>query len=125
MSAYAFAIPNGNGGSKRAVAQADHLLSYLGAAASTVPVMLDIEYGPYVSSDRTNQCYGLSPAAMVSWVSEFDAEVHRNTGRLPVIYTPPSWWNTCAGGSTKFSEIPLWVPALTTAASPGLPGRLG
>jgi GH25 family lysozyme M1 (1,4-beta-N-acetylmuramidase) len=121
VGAYAFAIPNGNGASSRAVVQADYLLRYLGADSSTVPIMLDIEYDPYVSSDGTNQCYGLKPAAMVSWVSAFDAQVQRKTGRLPVIYTPPSWWNTCAGGSTAFGQIPLWVPAYTNAASPGLP----
>ncbi len=121
VAAYAFAIPNGNGGSKRAIAQADHLLSYLGASSRTVPVMLDMEYDPYVNSDHTNQCYGLNPAAMVSWVSAFDSEIQHKTGRLPIIYTPPSWWNTCAGGSAAFSQIPLWVPAFTTAASPGLP----
>lgn len=118
--AYAFAIPNAKSGSKRAVDQADYLLSYLGSSSRTVPVMLDIEYDPYVNSDGTNQCYGLTPAAMVSWVSAFDSEIQHKTGRLPIIYTPPNWWNSCAGGSAGFSQIPLWVPAYTTAASPGL-----
>jgi len=91
--------PNGNGASRRAAAQADYLLSYLGAGSAAVPIMLDIEYDPYVSSDGTNQCYGLGPAAMVSWVSAFGTEMQRKTGRLPIIYTPASWWKTCAGGS--------------------------
>ena len=73
VGAYAFAIPNGNGGSSSAVAQADYLLRYLGADSATVPIMLDIEYDPYVSTDGTNQCYGLRQAAMVSWISAFDA----------------------------------------------------
>lgn len=119
--AYAFAIPNGNGGSKRARAQANAVLSYLGADSSTVPVMLDIEYDPYVGTDHTNQCYGLKPAAMVGWVAAFDRQIQRKTGRLPIIYTPPSWWNTCTGGSTAFGRIPLWVPAYTSEPSPGLP----
>jgi GH25 family lysozyme M1 (1,4-beta-N-acetylmuramidase) len=123
--AYAFAIPNGNGASKSAPAQADYLLSYLGAGGSGVPIMLDMEYDPYISTDKTDQCYGLTPAALVSWVSAFDTEVQLKTGRLPIIYTPRSWWNTCAGGSTAFGQMPLWVPALTTAASPGLPAGWG
>ena len=61
VGAYAFAIPNGNGGSSSAAAQADYLLRYLGADSATVPIMLDIEYDPYVSTDGTNQCYGLRP----------------------------------------------------------------
>jgi GH25 family lysozyme M1 (1,4-beta-N-acetylmuramidase) len=115
--AYAFAIPNGKG----AVAQADYLLSYLGADSRTVPIMLDIEYDPNVNKDHTNQCYGLTQAAMVSWIAAFDTEIHRKTGRLPVIYAPPSWWGTCTGGSTEFSQIPLWVPAYTSAGSPTMP----
>ena len=87
VGAYAFAIPNGNGGSSSAVAQADYLLRYLGADSATVPIMLDIEYDPYVSTDGTNQCYGLRPAAMVSWISAFDAEIHRKTGRAYRLFT--------------------------------------
>lgn len=118
---YAFAIPNGNGGRRSPRAQAAYLLRYLGTASNTVPIMLDIEYDPYVNQDGTNECYGLRPAAMVAWVSAFDAEIHRRTGRLPVIYTPPSWWGTCAGGSTGFRRLPLWDPSYTSAASPALP----
>jgi len=121
VGAYAFAIPNGNGGRSSPVAQADYLLSYLGADSSTVPIMLDIEYDPYVNTDGTNECYGLRPAAMVSWISAFDAVIHRKTGQLPIIYTPPSWWSSCTGGSTGFSQLPLWVPDYTTAPSPGMP----
>src|SRR6266567_17952 len=123
--AYAFAIPNGDGASKSAAVQADYLLSHLNGVGSSVPIMLDIEYDPNISTDKTNQCYGLTPAALVSWVSAFDTEIQRKTGRLPIIYTPPSWWNTCAGGSTAFGQMPLWVPALTTAPSPALPTGWG
>jgi GH25 family lysozyme M1 (1,4-beta-N-acetylmuramidase) len=121
VGAYAFAIPNGNGGRSSPVAQADYLLSYLGADSSNVPIMLDIEDDPYVSTDGTNQCYGLSQAAMVAWISAFDAVIHRDTGRLPIIYTPASWWSACTGGSTGFSQLPLWIPDYTTASSPALP----
>ncbi|MGA3154293.1 MAG: GH25 family lysozyme [Streptosporangiaceae bacterium] len=114
--AYSFAIPNGNGGSKSPVAQADYLTSYLGSADATVPVMLDIEYNPYGA-----ECYGLSHAAMVAWIKAFDAEVQRKTGQLPVIYTPGPWWATCTGGSTAFGKTPLWVPDYSSDSSPALP----
>ena len=120
-AAYAFAIPNGNGASSSPVAQADYFLTDLGAAAGTVPLMLDIEYDPYISTDKTNECYGLSPSAMVSWISSFSAEVRSKTGRLPIIYTPPSWWSTCTGGSTAFGQTPAWVPQFGNVASPALP----
>jgi GH25 family lysozyme M1 (1,4-beta-N-acetylmuramidase) len=125
VGAYAFAIPNGNGGSSSAVAQADYLLRYLGADSAATAIMLDIEYDPYVSADGTNQCYGLSPGAMVSWISAFDAEIHRKTGRLPIVYIPPSWWSTCTSGSTGFGQLPLWVPDYTSASSPAMPAGWG
>jgi len=126
VGAYAFAIPNGTAtSSKNPVTQADYFVNYLGSASRTVPAVLDIEYDPNVGSDHTNQCYGLTPAAMVSWVSAYVTEIQHKTGRLPIIYTPISWWNNCAGGSNAFSQLPLWVPTYTTAASPGLPAGWG
>ena len=48
VMAYVFAIPNGNGGSGSATAQADYLIKDLARAAGRMPpIMLDIEYNPY------------------------------------------------------------------------------
>ncbi|HLQ54379.1 MAG TPA: ricin-type beta-trefoil lectin domain protein [Streptosporangiaceae bacterium] len=114
--AYAYAIPDGDGASSSPVVQADDLISYLKTGPGGVPsIMLDIEYNP--NNDGTGQCYGLSQSAMVSWISEFNAEVQRRTGQQPVIYTPPGWWNTCTGGSAVFSQIPPWTPYYSAAAS--------
>lgn len=115
--AYAFAIPNGNGGRSSPVAQADYLLSYLGPLAATVPVMLDIEFNPYSGG----LCYGLRGPRMAAWVARFSAEVKARTGRVPYIYTPQGWWNPCAGGSAALGRNPLWVPDYTTAAQPAMP----
>ena len=58
--AYVFAIPNGNGGSGGAAAQADYLIKDLARAGGRMPpIMLDIEYNPYGA-----ECYGLSQASM-------------------------------------------------------------
>jgi GH25 family lysozyme M1 (1,4-beta-N-acetylmuramidase) len=127
--AYAFAIPNGGtskSGTKYSgspVIQADDLVSYLTSHGLTVPtVMLDIEYDPYAGSDGTpagSWCYGLSQSAMVSWIASFGNEIKARTGRLPVIYTPPSWWAKCTGGSTAFGQTPVWVPDYSSTGSPG------
>jgi GH25 family lysozyme M1 (1,4-beta-N-acetylmuramidase) len=116
VAAYAFAVPDGNGGSSNPVTQANYLLNYLGRDAAVVPVMLDIEYNPYSGGE----CYGRKGAKMVAWVAAFDAEIQARTGRMPVIYTPHAWWGTCTGGSTGFGQDPLWVPSIT-AGSPVLP----
>jgi len=125
VAAYAFAIPNGDGSSSSPVTQADYLLSYLGAGNSTMPIMLDIEYDPNTSTDHANECYGLTPAAMVSWISAFDTEIQSKTGQLPIIYTTQGWWSTCTGGSTAFGHSPIWVAAYSATTSPALPAGWG
>ena len=114
--AYAFAIPNGNGSSNSPVTQANYLVKYLGSYATSVPVMLDIEYNPYSGG----QCYGLKGSKLVAWVAAFDAQIQAKTGRMPIIYTPPTWWDSCTGNSSGFGPDPLWAPSITTG-SPVLP----
>ena len=112
--AYVFAIPNGNGGSASAAAQADYLLRYLSSAGGKPPpIMLDIEYNPYGA-----ECYGLSQPAMRSWVAQFSREILAKTGENPVIYGPIFWWKDCTGGTSRFAQFPLWVPDYTTARRP-------
>ena len=93
VMAYAFAIPNGNGGASSPVAQADYLISYLASAGGPMPpVMLDIEYNPY-----GRVCYGLGQAAMRAWIARFSAEIQARTGEGPIIYGPVPWWQECTG----------------------------
>jgi GH25 family lysozyme M1 (1,4-beta-N-acetylmuramidase) len=85
-----------------------------------LPIELDIEYDPYATQDKVNECYGLSTSAMVSWITSFTAEIKTKTGVAPIIYTPQPWWSTCTGNSTLFGGDVLWVPAY----SAGTPGTL-
>jgi GH25 family lysozyme M1 (1,4-beta-N-acetylmuramidase) len=109
VTAYHFAIPNGGDGA----AQARFTIAGSGYVSGPrmLPLMLDIEYDPYVASDHTNECYGLSPAAMTAWLTAFVATARQLTGQYPVIYTTADWWNTCTGGSTAFGADPMWVAA--------------
>ncbi|CAM5356655.1 lysozyme [Streptomyces aurantiogriseus] len=104
--AYHFALPDKGSGT----AQAAHFVRNGGAWSAdgrTLPPALDVEYNPY---DRTQKCYGLSKAEMVAWIKAFSDEVHRLTGRRPVIYTTTHWWNACTGGSSAFAaDHPLWI----------------
>jgi GH25 family lysozyme M1 (1,4-beta-N-acetylmuramidase) len=110
IMAYDFAIPNLPGPGSSAAAQADFAIYHASYPYGRAPLMLDIEYDPYYSQDGTNQCYGLSPSAMVAWIQAFTAEVQSKTGQSPIIYTPRSWWDTCTGNSTSFSQDMLWIP---------------
>ncbi len=82
VAGYHFAIPNASDG---AAAQADYAVTngQYAADGQTLPLELDVEYDPYTSTDHTNQCYGLTPAQMVAWISAFDTEAQRVTGLAP------------------------------------------
>jgi GH25 family lysozyme M1 (1,4-beta-N-acetylmuramidase) len=109
--AYHFARPDLSSGA----AQATYFASNGGAWSAdnlTLPGMLDLEGG----------CAGKTAAGMQSWVLDFYNTYKAKTGRDVVIYTSPSWWNSCTGGwSGMSSRSPLFVAHWTTAASPSLP----
>jgi GH25 family lysozyme M1 (1,4-beta-N-acetylmuramidase) len=110
--AYHFALPNVSDGPT----QADYFVNHGGGWSpdgKTLPPMLDAEYNPYGST-----CYGLSQAAMRSWLRAFSDRVHTRTGRYPTVYTSTTWWTECTGnwpglGSTN----PLFIARY--ASSPG------
>ncbi|MEV6308377.1 GH25 family lysozyme [Streptomyces sp. NPDC051840] len=109
--AYHFARPNLSGGA----AQANYFVAHGGAWSKdnlTLPGMLDLEAG----------CYGLSTSAMRTWITDFYNTYKAKTTRDVVIYTSPSWWNTCTGNWGGMSaKSPLFVAHWTTAASPSIP----
>jgi GH25 family lysozyme M1 (1,4-beta-N-acetylmuramidase) len=109
--AYHFAQPGSSSGS----AQATYFASNGGAWSAdnlTLPGMLDLEGG----------CYGLSVSSMQSWILSFYNTYKTKTTRDIVIYTSPSWWNTCTGGWSGMSaKSPLFVADWTTASSPTIP----
>jgi GH25 family lysozyme M1 (1,4-beta-N-acetylmuramidase) len=109
VSPYHFAIPNVSGGPEQAQYAVQHARYQPGA--QTLPLTLDIEYDPYVSSDGTNECYGLSASQMTAWISGFVTAARSLTGQYPIIYTTANWWDTCTGRSTAFGSDPMWVAA--------------
>jgi GH25 family lysozyme M1 (1,4-beta-N-acetylmuramidase) len=99
-----FAVPSASTGA----AQADYFVAGGGAWTAdhqTLPGVLDIEYNPYGAT-----CYGLSRSAMTAWISGFVTEYRARTGRWPIIYTTPGWWNQCVGNAGAFGvNDPLWT----------------
>jgi len=80
------------------------------ANGKTLPGALDIEYNPYGTT-----CYGLSQAAMRSWVASFLNRYHTRTTRWPTIYTTTDWWTTCTGNYAGFAaNDPLWIARYST-----------
>ncbi|GAA1157874.1 GH25 family lysozyme M1 (1,4-beta-N-acetylmuramidase) [Kitasatospora gansuensis] len=102
--AYHFALPNVSTGATQATWFVNHGGGW-SADGKTLPPALDIEYNPYGAT-----CYGLTRAAMVSWIRDFSNTVHTRTGRYPVIYTTTDWWTTCTGNNAGFGTTsPLWI----------------
>ncbi|MGW2813148.1 lysozyme [Streptomyces sp. NPDC001415] len=121
--AYHFALPDQASGR----AQADFFVGNGGGWSDdgrTLPPAVDLEHNPYGentddSSGAGAKCYGLSPAAMTAWISEFSDEVRLRTGRRPVIYTTAGWWNDCTGHSKAFAAThPLWLARYADTPGP-------
>jgi GH25 family lysozyme M1 (1,4-beta-N-acetylmuramidase) len=111
--AYVFATPNTSSGASQARYFAAH---GGGWKADSLPGVLDIESNPY-----GKKCYGLKPAAIVSWIRSFVREYHARTGWWPIINTYTPWWNSCTGGSAAFAgRDKLWINA-DRGRSPKLP----
>jgi GH25 family lysozyme M1 (1,4-beta-N-acetylmuramidase) len=96
-----------------------------GSSDLMLPLAVDLEPDPYVSTEQdSNQCYGLSPSAMVTWIEQFIAEAKAESGKTPIIYTTADWWNACTEpGSTDnaaFGADPLWI-ASYGVTNPSIP----
>jgi GH25 family lysozyme M1 (1,4-beta-N-acetylmuramidase) len=148
---YAFANPyQGDGtsahtGNGSGTCQADYAWQEIGPADTAVsptytsssqslPVVLDIEPDPYVSSEgaNANACYGLNPSQLATWIGDFLTEMQADSGKTPIIYTDPTFWSACIGGLTSFtttagttgsfSSYPLWLADYGVTAPPAVAG---
>ncbi len=110
---YHFALPDRSTGAAQAAWFATHGGAW-SADNQTLPGALDIEYNPYGAT-----CYGLSQAAMVSWLSAFVNEYFARTGRWAIIYTTTNWWQHCTGNYPGFGATsPLWIARWSSEVGP-------
>jgi GH25 family lysozyme M1 (1,4-beta-N-acetylmuramidase) len=123
---YAFANPFPSSQDGTAQQQADTaagvVKSVTPPADLMLPLALDLEADPYAAQDDTNQCYGLSPTAMVTWINSFIGEYDKDLPetRPLIIYTAADWWDTCTGSNATFGGHPLWL-ASYGVSNPALP----
>ncbi|MEO5710732.1 MAG: GH25 family lysozyme [Nocardioidaceae bacterium] len=108
--AYHFARPSTASGS--AVKQAEYFVSKVGSfqGAGTMPPVLDLE-----------ATGGLGVTALRTWTQTWLTRVEQLTGRVPILYFSPSFWETNLGNSTAFTRYPLWIAHYTTSG-PRVPG---
>jgi GH25 family lysozyme M1 (1,4-beta-N-acetylmuramidase) len=121
VSAYEFANPAESTGTVAAQYTAQNAGNYT-VGGNYLPLMLDLEADPYTATDGLNECYGLTPAQMVTWISDFMTEAATLTGAAPFIYVSPDWWESCTGNSTAFSSDLLWIASYSASAPSPLPG---
>ena len=94
--------------------QARAFVSVVGSlhGSKQLPPVLDLE-----------QTGGLSVGNLQSWVQSWLSETRHLTGRMPMIYTSPSFWKTSMGNTSAMSGYRLWLASWTKASTPGaLPG---
>jgi len=106
--AYHFARPKVG----TAPAQAKYFVSRVGSfqGAGTLPPVLDLEASG-----------GLGVTALRSWTASWLQTVEQLTGRTPIIYVSPAFWEHYLGNSTAFTRYPLWIAhyGVTTPRVPG------
>ncbi|MHB8450619.1 MAG: GH25 family lysozyme [Mycobacteriales bacterium] len=107
VGSYHYAHPD-----ESAAAQADMF-------AQTIGNMRDGELPPVLDLEESG---GLGTAALISWTQAFLGRLQSDTGRVPMIYSYPSFWQSSMGNTTAFDSYPLWLADYTNAAEPWVPG---
>ncbi|MBF6296206.1 glycoside hydrolase family 25 protein [Nocardia amamiensis] len=65
---------------------------------------------------------GLAPPALIDWTRRYLATVQALTGRVPIIYTYPSFWRTAMADTAEFTRYPLWIADYRGNPQPEVPG---
>ncbi len=64
---------------------------------------------------------GLSPSALITWVHSWLNTITALTGRTPIIYTYPYFWQSAMGNNTGFTQYPLWIADYNGGSAPNTP----
>jgi len=92
-----------------ALQQAKFYVARLGdvTAARTLPPALDLE-----------DTGGLSRAELVVWAQDFLLDVRRLSGRTPMIYSYPNFWQRELGDPVALARYPLWMATYYGSVDP-------
>lgn len=90
-------------------AQAKYFAQTIGpvTAKRTLPPALDLEVTG-----------GLNRGQLVTWVQAFLLELRSLTGRTPMLYTYPAFWDNDVGDPTALARYPLWMAHFGTKTAP-------
>ena len=106
--AYHYANP-----AQSADAQAAHVVAVVGSTreSNNLGIVLDLE-----------STGGLNPTQLAAWAHTFLDGVERRTGRTPILYTYPYFWQTAMAGNSTFGAYPLWLASYSSRSPAALPG---
>ena len=90
--------------------QAFRVIEMLGNDMGELPVVLDFERLGDTSAEE-----GLRGA--MRWMEV----VEQASGRKPILYTGPVFWEAVLSDSTLFADYPLWIAHYTMATKPHIP----
>ncbi|WP_280264301.1 glycoside hydrolase family 25 protein [Nocardia wallacei] len=65
---------------------------------------------------------GLPPAALIDWTHRYLNTVQALTGRVPIVYTYPTFWKTAMADTNEFTRYPLWIADYRGNDQPEVPG---
>jgi GH25 family lysozyme M1 (1,4-beta-N-acetylmuramidase) len=92
-----------------AVAQAKLFANTIGPVTTkaTLPPALDLEVTG-----------GLNPGQLVTWAQTFLLEMRTLTGRTPMLYTYPSFWDNDLADPTALARYPMWMANFGASTAP-------
>jgi GH25 family lysozyme M1 (1,4-beta-N-acetylmuramidase) len=92
-----------------AIAQAKFFAQTVGAVTTkaTLPPALDLEVTG-----------GLNRGQLVIWAQAFLLEMRTLTGRTPMLYTYPSFWDNDLGDPKALARYPLWMASYSSKKAP-------
>lgn len=111
--AYHFFHPSGD-----PQAQAKNFLNRLALANGGTPKLAPGDLPPALDLEVTD---GATAATLLAGAAAWLAAVQAATGKLPIVYTYPSFWKSTLGNPAALSNYPLWIAHLNVAA-PAVPG---
>jgi GH25 family lysozyme M1 (1,4-beta-N-acetylmuramidase) len=74
---------------------------------ATLPPALDLEVTG-----------GLTPGQLVTWAQDFLLDLRSLTGRTPMIYTYPAFWDNDLGDPTALARYPMWMAHFGASTAP-------
>ncbi|ODN41290.1 glycoside hydrolase family 25 protein [Piscirickettsia litoralis] len=98
------------------IKQAKHFLNIVkyNKSHDSFPLIVDVE--------KTSDIYRTNKTQYVRNLRAFLHIVHKETGRLPIIYTSNNFWRTFLKGTHGFSEYALWIASYNNIhSSPKIP----